>query len=182
MQCVLGYSFITKETLLTNEDSIMLGNSKAPLTITTYLSPWCKTCKKVAFEMIELLCKYSDYINWQIYFDGVNASSLKEVNFPQLYLYRYLASSEDTNRKLAVLKYWYKKKSIKGLQAKIEVSSKDTEAVLEKFNNQLNAMANEKQVPMVWINNRNFPSCYSLVDLPYVLLDLCMIYSQEEKV
>ena len=182
MKSVLGHFFMTKSVLPSNEYPIILGYSKAPLTITTYLSPWCKTCMKVAFEMIELLCKYPDYIKWQIYFDGVNASSLKEVNLPQLYLYRYLASSEDTNRKLAVLKYWYKKKSIKGLLAKIEVSSIDIEAILERFNNQLDAMADEKQVPMVWINNRHFPSCYSLVDLPYVLLDLCMIYSQEEKV
>ncbi len=182
MQSVLGHFFMTKSMLPSNEYSITLGNSKAPLTITTYLSPWCKTCMKVAFEMIELLYKYPDYINWQIYFDGVKATSVNEVNLPQLYLYRYLASGEDTNRKLAVLKYWYKKKSIKGLQAKIEVSSTDIEAILEIFNKQLEAMANEKQVPMVWINNRSFPSCYSLTDLPYVLLDLCMIYSLEEKV
>lgn len=182
MQSVLGHFFMTKSMLPSNEYLITLGNSKAPLTITTYLSPWCKTCMKVAFEMIELLYKYPDYINWQIYFDGVKATSVNEVNLPQLYLYRYLASGEDTNRKLAVLKYWYKKKSIKGLQAKIEVSSTDIEAILEIFNKQLEAMANEKQVPMVWINNRSFPSCYSLTDLPYVLLDLCMIYSLEEKV
>lgn len=182
MQSVLRYFFMTKSTLLANEDSITLGNSKAPLTITTYLSPWCKTCKKVALEMIELLCKYPDYVNWKIYFDGVKSTSVNEVNLPQLYLYHYLARGEDTNRKLAVLKYWYKKKSIKGLLEKIEVSSKDIEAILERFNYQLDAMADEKQVPMVWINSRNFPSCYSLADLPYVLLDLCMIYSQEEKV
>ena len=115
-------------------------------------------------------------------FDGVKSTSVNEVNLPQLYLYHYLARGEDTNRKLAVLKYWYKKKSIKGLLEKIEVSSKDIEAILERFNYQLDAMADEKQVPMVWINSRNFPSCYSLADLPYVLLDLCMIYSQEEKV
>ena len=93
-----------------------------------------------------------------------------------------MASGENTNRKLAILKYWYKKESIKDLQTKIEVTSKDIEAILERFNNQLDAMADERQVPMVWINNRIFPSCYSLADLPYVLLDLCMIYSQEKKV
>lgn len=112
----------------------------------------------------------------------MKATSVNEVNLPQLYLYQYLASGENTNRKLAVLKYWYKKKSIKELQTKIEVTSKDIEAILERFNNQLDAMADERQVPMVWINNRIFPSCYSLADLPYVLLDLCMIYSQEKKV
>lgn len=106
--------------------------------------------------MIELLRKYPDYINWQIYFDGVKATFVNEVNLPQLYLYQYLASGENTNRKLAVLKYWYKKKSIKDLQTKIEVTSKDIEAILERFNNQLDAMADERQVPMVWINNRIF--------------------------
>lgn len=181
-QSVLKYFFMTKSMLPTNEYSIMLGNSKAPLTITTYLSPWCKNCMKVALEMIGLLYKYSDYINWQIYFDGVKTTSVNEVNLPQLYLCRYLTSGEDINRKLTVLKYWYKKKSIKGLLSKFEIPTKDIEVILERFNKQLDVMANEKQVPIVWINNRSFPSCYSLKDLPYVLLDLCMIYSQEEKI
>ncbi len=182
MQSVLGCFFMTKSILPSNGNSIMLGNPKAPLTLTTYLSPWCKTCTKVAFEMINLLHRYPNYVNWQIYFDGVKKNSVNEVNFPQLYLYLYLVSEEDINNKLDMLKYWYKKKSIKGLLTKIKASTEDISAILDKFNNQLEAMLNEKKVPTVWINKRNFPSCYSLTDLPYVLLDLCMIYSQEEKI
>lgn len=179
-QSVLGYFFMTKSILPSNGNSIMLGNSKSPLTITTYLSPWCKSCMKIVFEMIELLHRYPDYINWQIYFDGVMGNTVNMVNFPQLILYYYLSTEEDTNNQLGVLEYWYKKKSVKGLWSKMGVSPKDIEVVLERFNKQLSAMDNVKKVPMVWINKRKFPSCYSLTDLPYVLLDLCMIYFQEE--
>ena len=182
MQSVLEYFFMTKNILSSNDNSIILGNSKAPLTLTTYLSPWCETCKKVALEMIKLLHRYPDYINWQIYFDGVKKSSVDEVNSPQLYLYQYLISEEDINNKLDMLKYWYRKKSIKGLLTMMKASTKDISAILDKFNNQLEAMMDAQKVPIVWINNRSFPSCYSLTDFPYVLLDLCMIYSQEEKI
>lgn len=91
-------------------------------------------------------------------------------------------ANEDINNKLDMLKYWYRKKSIKGLLTMMKASTKDISAILDKFNNQLEAMMDAQKVPIVWINNRSFPSCYSLTDFPYVLLDLCMIYSQEEKI
>lgn len=180
MPDVLRYFFMTKSVLPTDSNAIVLGDKEAPLTITTYLSPWCETCKKIALEMINLVNTYPSYVNWQIFLDGVRCEKVFVGNMPQLCLYTYLKSEKDISEKLEILKLWYNKKPAKNLCSKLVLSSEEIEKMLHLYNSQLDVVCQEKKVPAIWINQRKFPDCYSLKDLPYILLDLCMIYSKME--
>lgn len=130
--------------------------------------------------MIHLINNYPNYINWRIYFDTVDIEQFEKANNIQLHL-GYSLSSDITERdKLEMLKNWYKNKSERKLVERCKKLKSNITNIKEILLKQLEFVKGEKQVPKVWINGRVFPENYSLDDLPFIILELCMFNSQKQ--
>lgn len=176
---IIKHSFDSTASAKDFHESFSIGNANAPITITTYISPWCSKCKKVALQMIRLISWYPKYINWRIYLDNINVEQFEIVNKVQLSLGRCITSNMTEKDKLETLKNWYKKRSERKLLAKSNTLESDIQQVKEMLIKQTDVVKGEKGVPSIWINGNVFPENYSLDDIPYILLELCMIHSQK---
>ncbi len=179
-QAIIKYFFTSPSQMKDYKYSFSIGAQNAPITITTYISPWCSKCKRVAQQMIHLINNYPNYINWRIYFDTVDIEQFEKANNIQLHL-GYSLSSDITERdKLEMLKNWYKNKSERKLVERCKKLKSNITNIKEILLKQLEFVKGEKQVPKVWINGRAFPENYSLDDLPFIILELCMFNSQKQ--
>lgn len=179
-QAVIEYFFTSPSQIKEDIHSFCVGAQNAPITITTYISPWCSNCEKVVLQMIRLINNYPNYLNWRIYFDSIDINQFEKVNNVQLCLGRGLSSDMKEQDKLEMLNMWYRNKSEKELIERCETMKSNVENIKEMLLKQIEVVKEEKQVPKVWINGRALPDNYSLNDLPFIILELCMFYSTKQ--
>ena len=179
-QDMVRYYFDSPSKTINNKESISIGNQQAPISITTYISPWCPNCKQIALQMIRLIKVYSNYVNWHIYFDSLNTAQFENINNIQICLCGCLTSNLSEKQKLDVLQNWYMHKSKRILRKRFKVMNANEDQSKAMLLRQIDVIKGVKHVPSVWINGRRFPDNYSLNDLPFIMLELSMIYSNRD--
>lgn len=179
-QGVIKYFFTSLQHIKDDNYCFCVGSQNAPITITTYISPWCSNCKKVALQIIRLMNIYPKYLNWRIYFDVINVEQFEIENNVQICLGRVLTSDMTDTEKLDVVKFWYKNQLERKLINQCKKLKSNAEYVKELLIKQIEVVKDEKQVPRVWINGRVFPENYSLDDLQFFIVELCMSYLKKQ--
>ncbi|MGL5937154.1 MAG: vitamin K epoxide reductase family protein [Phocaeicola sp.] len=144
---------------------LQLGDKNATVTVTLWLTPFCKYCEEVVKELCSLKEKKKRSIQWHIY---LGTTSKGEVNHVKLcFIEAYLNNPDHF---IDILKEWYINHS---------------HVHLKKYANQISVKANdlyEKQrhfsktegiesSPVVYINSYRLPKYYALQDLKNMIDD-----------
>lgn len=169
--------FGNQKTLSQNaRNSLIVGKTEAPITITTLLNPTCIPCKDMALEIIRLLESYPSYIQWHIRLDGVQSLEYDNLNQPQLYLIELFKQNDSSEKRLSIIRKWFAVQSILKLSESYPLDS-ITEETRHTFYEHLeyNKDLNVEKVPCAWINNRVFPKEYSIRDVPFLLTDIGLL-------
>lgn len=155
------------------KDSLIIGNTEAPVTITTLLNPMCNPCKDIAVETIRLLKNYPSFIQWHIRFDGAKAAEYDYLNKPQLYLFELFRQNNSAKVRLNIIKEWFRVQSLGKFSENYPLNTIQEETI-STFSEHIrnNSELKVEKVPSIWINNRIFPKEYSLNDIPFLLTDL----------
>lgn len=158
-----------KSTLIPQNQHITVGNQDAPIIITTLLNPICQPCAKMAKSILTLLEKQSTVFLWQIRFDGIETKQYHPINHMQLHLMQLCNNETEDDKKLQVIKDWYRMQSIKKFVKKYPFKgiSEETIRSFAEQNSQ-NKLLNVQKVPTLWMNNKQLPEDYSVTDLPFL--------------
>lgn len=163
---------LQKRTEMPINNSIFIGNQQAPIVLTTLLSPMCKPCKKMTYEILQLMERYSGKILWQIRFDGIGKKGFDNLHAIQLHLMQLCKNEESDMVKLQIIKDWFSMQSFQWFAAKYpidEIHQETSSGFLEHINE--NAELGVDRVPVLWINSKILPQQYSVVDIPFLLTD-----------
>jgi uncharacterized membrane protein/thiol-disulfide isomerase/thioredoxin len=158
---------------LPKDDSFIIGEKESAITITTLLSPFCIPCKKTANEIIELIERYPQLIQWHIRLDGVTSSEYAEINKIQLSLAELYFKGDSSKVKLSIIKDWFKEQNFESFSKEHAIKSISKESIrffAQHVKN--NGMLKTNKVPTVWINNRTLPQEYSIKDIPFLLTNV----------
>lgn len=155
------------------KDSLLIGDKKAPITITTLLNPMCNPCRNLALTIIKLVESYPALIQWHIRLDGTIFPEYNHLNTPQLYLFELFRQNKDTEYRLEIIKKWFKEQNFLKFSKSYPLDN-ITEDVKSAFYNHMvyNKELKVEKVPSIWINNRIFPKEYLLRDIPFLLTDI----------
>lgn len=158
---------------LPKDDSFIIGEKESAITITTLLSPFCIPCKKTANEIIELIERYPQLIQWHIRLDGVTSSEYAEINKIQLNLVELYHKEDSSKVKLSIIKDWFKEQNFESFSKEHAIKSITKESIsffAQHVKN--NSMLKTNKVPTVWINNCTLPQEYSIKDIPFLLTNM----------
>jgi len=152
-----------------NNDSLILGNPNAPVTVTAFLSPYCNPCANAFKELRMLVDNCNDVkINMilSIYRDE---EFLKLIN--HVYYHYYNDGSEAT---IEYLSKWYStdKNLRKSLYEKELPVGFDIAEVTGKTNKELFDKLKISGTPTVFIQGNKFPSQFNYKDIEFFIDDI----------
>ena len=149
--------------------SLDVGKPDAPLTITTWLSPYCPYCAEIVKKMFQLIRHKK--VQWKIYLIGIDAQT-ESYKYHKLQLYFIHLFLSDKTRFIDSIEQWYNHNRTSILKQLPRYMANDKEAgpILEK------QMAYAKEIgisefPTIFINNRRIPSEYDITDFYYMVCD-----------
>src|SRR5690606_9745544 len=114
---------------LPKDDAFIIGEKESLITITTLLSPFCIPCKKTANEIIELIERYPQLIQWHIRLDGVTSSEYAEINKIQLSLAELYFKGDSSKVKLSIIKDWFKEQNFESFSKEHAIKSISKESI-----------------------------------------------------
>ncbi len=163
--------------LIQDNSYLIIGKKDAPITITTWISPFCAHCGKLITDMISMYKIHQDKFQWHIYLKGKKPTERVE-NEVQLFLVSlYL---KDAQHFSDTLKYWYRNPRKSFLKACTATITNEAMLLFEEqvaFTEEMNI----KEYPSVFMNGVQLPKEYSLTDLPYILYDKEIIETLSKK-
>lgn len=149
--------------------SLDVGKPDAPLTITTWLSPYCPYCAEIVKKMFQLIRHKK--VQWKIYLTGIDAQT-DNYKYHKLQLYFIHLFISDKTRFMDSIEQWYNHNRTPILKQLPRYMANDKEAgpILEK------QMAYAKEIgisefPTIFINNRRIPLEYDITNFYYMVCD-----------
>lgn len=161
--------FVNKATVIRQDEyGLNLGEPNAPLTITTWISPYCPHCTEIVKNMFQFI--QNKKIQWKIYFAGTNQKTENNRHYI-VQLYFISLSISNKTQFVNTIREWYDydRTQISKKLSKY-VIDKSAELILEKHI----AYAKEieiKEYPTIFVNNIRLPQEYTLNDFYYMVYD-----------
>lgn len=144
------------------DDDLELANAVAPIKFTIACNPYCNPCARAHKEMEQLLDAYEDYISVKVRF---RASADDEKNKTTQAVNTIFNASKIYGNPRAVIHEWFNDMDLKKF---VERYPKAT--VAHNYNliikqNEWADRANIRFTPTIFLNNRELPKRYNLLDL-----------------
>jgi uncharacterized membrane protein len=159
-----------KFTLLTEEDSIVLGNRNAETTVTVVSNLHCSECAKAHKILDEWLSRRSD-LKLQIVFPLTNIKT--DPRTPLAMHLMSLQESQSNSSTKDALHDWYLRNE--GTLGSYEPWAKDHPVTLKDYTHALEKqkqwcdMVDTKVTPVIYINGRRLPKTHQLNDIKYLI-------------
>lgn len=166
-------SDLIKSNPISEEDTIILGISDAPVRIVLVTNPYCGYCAKAHLIMEELLNKYAGKISFNLHF---NYYDYENINPESKILHQKLVSiyiNQGQGAFIEALRNWFTNKDVSQLKVleNSKVNELKADQILEKqlHWNKLNHIS---YTPAIIINGYFFPKQYERSDIKYFIDDL----------
>jgi uncharacterized membrane protein len=157
-----------KYGLLSDENTIVMGNEEARNIITVVANPFCKACAKTHKILDELMENRKD-VKLQLIF--LNRIRAKELDTKVLLHFMTLQSQCDQVALKKALNNWYKQKVKNYDKWKLDHSVVEISDKVEELSRQKAwcRIANVTGTPALFINGRKLPAAYRVEDLKYIV-------------
>lgn len=160
-----------------NNDSLILGNPNAPVTVTAFLSPYCKPCAD-AFKELRMLVDNCNDVKINMILSIYSDEALKLIN--HVYYHYYNEGSEAT---IEYLSKWYStnKDLRKSLYENDLPEGFDIAEVTGKTNKELFEKLKITGTPTVFIQGYKFPNQYDYKDIEFYIDDIKKIHLESKR-
>jgi len=167
-----------KESIFLNENSIILGNPNAKLTINAVTNPLCGFCTKAFESYHKLLQKHPDDIKLNVIFN-VPSNNLEQSSsqISQRIIELYKESSKDA---FSSLVYWFEVRDVAEWQTKYGLPNEKTDLNILQQHKDICNLNDIRYTPATIINNYKYPKVYNVEDISFFIDNLTDIVIKKE--
>ena len=161
-----------------NKNSFVLGNPDAKLTLTVFLSLYCKPCA-TAFNQLKILLENSPDVKMNLIFSVYNDENSQKLINVLYYLYR----KKGNNTTVDFLNKWYttNKPSRKTLYENIISGNFDVSKQIKDENKKLFEKHKVTGTPTVYVNGYKYPTQYEYIDIEYYIDEIKTITRERKR-
>ena len=167
-----------KESIFLNENSIILGNPNAKLTINAVTNPLCGFCTKAFESYHKLLQKHPDDIKLNVIFN-VPSNNLEQSSsqISQRIIELYKESNQDA---FSSLVYWFEVRDVTFWQTKYGKPNENAELTILEAHKSICDNNDIAYTPATIINNYKLPKAYNIEDISFFIDNLTDISIKKE--
>ncbi|MGN0514824.1 MAG: vitamin K epoxide reductase family protein, partial [Lachnospiraceae bacterium] len=140
------------------------GKENSSLNITTIISPSCKHCRKVVFELLLLIEKGVKF-RWNVVLGKMMSHDSEKI---KIWVQKYISDKNKFSHDL----YLWSNEQIQSLQCvqKAVVNDEQISKICNNFDTQIERL-NISVFPQIMLNNRLLSSIYTIRDLEFIIAD-----------